>query len=66
MQTQKSRSVEAAILLIWIGCRGPQTTRISDRAGRIVGSNREHAAIKNLQSLRISNPHFTDDNEWRP
>ena len=38
-----------------VGCGGTQTTRITDGADRVIGSNRGHAAVKNLQSSRMSN-----------
>ena len=49
-----------------LGCGGSHTTRITDCADLPVGSSRGHAAIKTLQSLRMSNTPFTDDNEGRP
>ena len=39
-----------------LGCGGSHTTRITDCADLPVGSSRGHAAIKILQSLRMSNP----------
>ena len=39
-------------------------SKVSGEVGNIKGLR--HAAIKALQSSRMSNPTFTDDNEWRP